>query len=289
MARDIDGINIGRLAKWAIFGLVFLVLFFGAVYTVEEGHVGIIKRFSKAIAQVDPGLHVKFPFVDGIEEIEVRQRKNVEELSSSTQNQLPIAATVSILWTVDKATALDLFIQYGGLTQFESRILDPKLRSAAKAALAKFPADQLIRNRQLAVAAIMEEMVESLKTFPVVVNSPQIENIKFPVAYMAAVQAKEQARENAEKEKHNLERQRLESLQEVNTAEASASAKRLGADAEAYKLITESTARAEAIKMLSAQLKANPLYIDYIKAQRWDGAVPKTVLGDGGNVLFSVK
>ena len=46
---------------------------------------------------------------------------------------------MSINWTVEKASAMDLFIKYGGLEQFENRILDPKLRSAAKAALAQFP------------------------------------------------------------------------------------------------------------------------------------------------------
>ena len=63
-----------------------LALALSAVYTVEEGHVGIVKRFSKAIAQVDPGLHVKVPFVDTIEAMEVRQRKNTEELAAATQN-----------------------------------------------------------------------------------------------------------------------------------------------------------------------------------------------------------
>ena len=136
-------------------GFAVLVLVFFSVYTVEEGHVGIVKRFSKAIAQVDPGLHLKIPFVDTVEAIEVRQRKNTETLAAATENQLPVTADVSINWTVDRPSAMKLFIQYGGLAQFESRILDPKLRSAAKAAISKFPADQLIRNRQAAVNAIM--------------------------------------------------------------------------------------------------------------------------------------
>ena len=65
-----------------------------------------------------------------------------------------------------------MFIQYGGLEQFESRILDPKLRSAAKAAISQFPADQLIRNRQAAVSAIMDGMTTALAEFPVTVKLP---------------------------------------------------------------------------------------------------------------------
>ena len=180
--RSILSLNLGRAITPTIIGLVVLFLLLGSVYTVEEGHVGIVKRWSKAVDQVGPGLHVKIPIADSIERIEVRQRKNVEDLAAATKNQLPTTATVSINWTVNRNSAMDLFIHYGGLDQFETRILDPKLRSAAKAAIARFQADELIRNRQAAVAAIMEGMALELEGFPVTVNSPQIENLSLPNA-----------------------------------------------------------------------------------------------------------
>ena len=71
---------------------------------------------------------------------------------------------------------MDLFIAYGVLGRFETRILDPKLRSAAKAALSGFLADRLIRNRRDAVAAIMANMPAEHESCPVTINSPQIEN-----------------------------------------------------------------------------------------------------------------
>ena len=196
-------------AVYAAIAFAALIAALASIYTVPEGHVAVVKRFSKAIAQVDPGLHVKIPFVDSIEAIEVRQRKNTEELAAATENQLPVSAQVSINWTVDKSSAMALFVQYGGLDQFETRILDPKLRSVAKAAISQFPADQLIRNRQAAVTAIMDGMTAALAEFPVTVNSPQIENLALPPTYLEAVQQKERAREDAEREKHTLEQQRL--------------------------------------------------------------------------------
>ena len=269
-------------------GVVVLVLVFFSVYTVEEGHVGIVKRFSKAIAQVDPGLHVKVPFVDTIEAIEVRQRKNTEKLAAATENQLPVTAEVSINWTVDRPSAMKLFIQYGGLEQFENRILDPKLRSAAKAAISKFPADQLIRNRQAAVSAIMDGMTAALEAFPVTVNSPQIENLSLPPTYLEAVQEKERARENAEREKHKLEQQRLVALQAVNSADANAKAKRVEADAEAYRVLTEATAEADAIRLVTEQLGRSPQYVDLVRSKRWNGVLPQTVLGEGVGAFLSM-
>ena len=270
-------------------GIALLLVAFLSVYIIDEGHVGVVKRWGKAIAQVDPGIHLKIPFADSVVEIEVRQRKNVEELSAATANQLPIAASVSINWTVDRASAMDLFIRYGGLEQFEARILDPKLRSAAKAALSRFPADRLIRDRQEAVAAIMETMLGELEGFPVTLNSPQLENIALPPAYAEAVLQKEQARENAEREKHALERQRLVALQAVNSAEANARAKRIEAEAEAFRVETEAAAEAEAIRLINEQLARSPRYIDLAKARKWNGVLPTTVLGDDSTPLISIR
>jgi len=51
---------------------------------------------------------------------------------------------------------MDLFVNCAGLDRSVTRILDPKLRNAAKAAVLRFQADELIRSRQAAVNAFME-------------------------------------------------------------------------------------------------------------------------------------
>ena len=268
-------------------GIVAVILLVMTVYTIPEGHVGVVKQWGKAVYQVGPGINLKVPVMHKVEVIEVRQKKNVEDLTASSMDQLPLTATTSINWTVNKESAMDLFIQYGGLRQFETRILDPKLRSASKAALAKFSAHELIRDRQKAVDEIMIRMVEEMENFPVVVNSPQLENLVLPENYLAAVESKEVARQDAVREEHRLEQQRLEALREVNTAEAYSQSKRLRADAEAYRVITEATAEAEAVKLINEQLARSPNYIELVKAKAWDGKLPITLLG--GDTVPMVK
>lgn len=290
--RGNSKLRIERVAKVVVGVVVSLFLVLGSIVIVPEGHVGIIKNFGKATRQIDPGLNFKLPFVESVTEIEVRQRKTTETLTAATENQLAITAEVSINWTVDKQSAMELFIQYGGLEQFKSRILTPKLRSSAKAALARFPADQLIRNRNLAVTAIFDEMVESMTAFPVTVNSPQIENIAFPEQYLDAVLEKEKAREAAEREKHNLERQRLIAQQKVNTANAERDATKARADGEAYKIETEATAEANAIEIINAQLAKSGQYVELVKARKWNGELPQTLFTGGGedqSLLVQVK
>lgn len=139
---------------------VVLIILASSVYTVNEGHIGIVKRFSEAKEQVNPGLHFKVPFIDSVEEIEVRTRKNEERMASSTKEQMPVTISVSVNWTVDKTAALELFRQYGGLSQFESRILDPRFRSATKDVIPRFDAEKLIQDRATAIQAIEANLIE---------------------------------------------------------------------------------------------------------------------------------
>lgn len=311
-----------RIVKWSVLGTVAfvgLLTAWSGLYTVPEGHITVVKKFSEAVRQENPGLQFKIPFIETTETFEVRERKNVEEMSVATANQLPATAVVSINWTVNKEAALNLYVRYGGLAQFEDRVLDPRMRSAAKAAISRFRADQLIRERQLVVAEIQKEILTVMAGLPITVNTTQLEDIELPEIYMQSILAKEKAREDAEREKHNLTKQKLEAQQLVQSAEAerdavrahadgqaykieitaladakqvriaaAANAERITveADAEAYRINIEYTGRSTGVKRLAAEL--TPEYVQYLLAQQWDGVRSRTVLGASPEILMQI-
>jgi regulator of protease activity HflC (stomatin/prohibitin superfamily) len=281
----------------AVFGLILAM---GSWFTVGEGHIGIVTKFGEAKYQVGPGLHGKWPLIEGVQKIEVRERKNVEELSAATANQLPITAVVSVNWTVDSTAALDLYKRYGSLEQFEQRILDPKLRQAAKASTAMFQASELIRNRNDAINEIQTQLTKLMEPYPVTVNSPQLEDVKLPERYLESVMKKEQAREDAAKEKYALEKQALEAQRDVQTAIAKRDATKAEADGKAYHTRTtaaaeaesiklKGNAEAEAIKAKALAISASSVLVDYERALRWNGQMPTTMMGADQNVLWSMK
>lgn len=154
-----------------VVGIAILSVLWSVFYTIDEGHVGIVKRFGEATTQVNPGLHFKVPFADSIEELEIRTRKNAEALKASTFEQMPVQAEVSVNWTVIRSEAFELYKNYGGLDQFENRILDPRLRSAAKDALARFKAEQIVQNRGQVIQKIEEKLLQTMNEFPVKLDS----------------------------------------------------------------------------------------------------------------------
>ncbi|MCU4676915.1 prohibitin family protein [Catenovulum sp. 2E275] len=286
---NISNLNKAKIIALVVIAIVSLSIVMSAVYTVEEGHVGIVKRFGEAKYQENPGLHFKIPFIDSVEPIEVRTRKNAEKMASSTKEQMPVTIEVSVNWTADKEAALDLFRKYGGLTQFEQRILDPRFRSATKDTIPKYEAEQLIQDRALAIQGIEQRLIEEMAGFPVVVDNIQIENIELPAKYIQSIEIKQTEKNLAAAEEHKLERQRLEALREVNTADAKAQGIIKVAEAEAKAIVLKGEAEATAIEAKAKALRDNPLIVSLTEAQNWDGKLPTTIMGEGSLPILDMR
>jgi regulator of protease activity HflC (stomatin/prohibitin superfamily) len=264
---------------------VAAILILMSFYVIDEGHVGIVKRFGEAITQNKAGLHTKIPIVDSVEIIEIRTKRNIEKLAAATSEQMPIQAEVSVNWTVNRESAFKLFVDYGGLDQFENRILDSRLRSAAKGAISKYTAEQIIVSRSEVISSITISLEDTMKDFPVSLDSVQLDNIELPPNYLKSIETKQTEKNLAAAEQHKLDRQKLQAQQAVNTASAEADSKRLVARAEADSIKMIGEAEADSIKAKAAALKSNPLIVELTLAQRWDGAQPRMVTGNGGMIL----
>jgi len=272
-----------------LIGLLALLAIFGTVFTVPEGHIGIIKTFSEAKSQVPPGLHFKTPMIDSVSILEVRTRKNVEKMASSTKEQMPVTVEVSVNWTVTKTAGLELYKKYGGLEQFEQRILDPRFRSATKNVIPHFTAEELIRDRAAAISEIESNLITELEGFPVTVDNIQIENIVLPAKYITSIETKQTEKNLADAEKHKLARQALEAQRGVNVADAKAQGIDKVAAAEARSIKLKGEAEAYAIRAKAAALKNNPLIVALTQAQQWDGKLPQTILGKGGMPILDMR
>lgn len=282
----------------AAFFLLLIVIL--GMYTVDEGHVGIVKTFGKAVRQDGPGLHFKVPFRDSVEHIDVRPRKAEESMAASTSEQMPVQASVSFNWAVSAEAAIDTYSKYGGLAQFEGRILQPMMRTVAKGAIARFTAEQLIQDRNSVVVEIENGMLDRIARYPgVTVDSVQLENFDMPTAYLEAIQNKQRAKTEADQAEEELRRQNTNSRQLVNTANSERDAEKARADGRAYATQAQAQAEAEAIRLRGAAeaealklqaeaLKASPEVIEYIRARNWNGQMPQTMLGSESSVLFSL-
>lgn len=288
--KNIGGVSLGALSWIPIFiVLAILVTLWLGVYRIDAGHVGIVKRFGNVIDVVDPGLHVKLPYADTVEEMEVRERAFEMQLDAASQDPLELPITVTVNWLVKRPNVKDLYIQFGSLEQFERRIIQPRLNDAVKGVTSGFTVNDLLRKRtefrDRSQTVFSERMPDDIQ-----ITGFSIVNIGFPPEYTKAIRDKQVAREQAETEQFVLERQRLTSTQVTQTAQARRDADKARADGRAYEIKVQGQAQADAIRIMGEALAKHPLVVEYKKVERWGGTFPTTFMGGdaAARVLWSL-
>lgn len=258
-------------------------------FITKEGHVDVVKRFGKAIYVAQPGLNFKIPLIDTTDTIEIRTRKNVEDMSAATAEQMPVNAVVSMNWSANPETILDLYKAYGSLEQFEFRVIDPKFRAITKESIAKFTAEETINKRDQVEQRLRDYLTTATQDLPIKISSLNIENIELPKNYLQSIEVKQTEKNLADAEVFKLEKQNLEAQRAVNTANADAQSITLRAKAEADAIKLKGEAEAKAIEAKSKALQGNPLIVELTKAQQWNGALPTYSLGEGSNFLLDMR
>lgn len=282
--------SLGALS-WIPIALVVVVLvtLFLGIYRIDAGHVGIVKRFGNVIDVVDPGLHVKMPYADTVEEMEIRERAFPMTLEAASQDPLELPIKVTVNWQVKRQSVRKLYIQFGSLQQFETRIIQPRLNDAVKGVTSGYTVNDLLRKRteyrDRSQATFTQRMPNEIE-----ITGFSIVNIGFPPEYTKAIRDKQVAREQAETEKYVLDRQRLTSTQVTQTAMAQRDADKARADGRAYEIKVQGQAQADAIRIMGEALSKHPLVVEYKKVERWGGNFPTTFMGGdaGANTLWSL-
>lgn len=138
----------------------------------------------------------------------------------------------------------------------------------------KWEVDRIFNEREQFESAIVAECNKRLSKWFLV--SQLRTNIIPPASLQEAIEAKTQAIQQAQAED-----------QKALTAEAEARKKIAQAKGDSAQVVIEASAAAKAMQIKQMQL--TPLYVEYLKIQKWNGQTPTTVLGNGTTTMVNVK
>ena len=285
---ELPSLKLGSFGLAVIAALALITIWLG-IYRIDAGHVGVVKRFGNVIDVADPGLHIKLPWADTVEEMEVRERAFNMTLEAASQDPLQVPLQVTVNWLGRREKVKELYIQFGSLDQFEKRIILPRLNDTVKGVTSAYTVNDLLRKRTEYRDRSMETFAKRMPD-DVEITGFSVVNIGFPPEYTKAIRDKQVAREQAETEKFVLERQRLTSTQVTQSAEAQRDADKARADGRAYEIKVQGEAQAQAIRIMGEALAQNPLVVEYRKVEKWGGNFPTTFMGGdaGANTLWSM-
>lgn len=261
-------------------GLVALTVLGGSWYTVGEGYRGVQLRNGAVVGTAEPGLGFKMPVIDSVVDISVQsQAQMYEDVLAYSRDQQTAGLTISVNYRLPADQVEVIYREYGGEAGVVARLLDRQVLEEVKNVFGKFNASTAIQERER-LAAEVQMAIQKAVVGPILVESVQIENIDFSSAYEQSIEARMLAEVEVQKVRQNAEREKVTAEITVIQAQAEADAQLARATAEAEATRIRGEAEASAIKAKAEALKDNAGLIALIQAEKWNGALPTTMIPD---------
>lgn len=268
-------VGVGTVALGALFGVTVV---FGSWYTVDQGERGVVLRNGAVIGTAEPGLGFKLPWVDSVVKIDVQAKaRPYESVPAYSKDQQTAILQLSVNYRLPSDRVTEVYAVYGGEEGVLTRLVDRRVNEVTKTVFGRFNAVTAIQERARLNAEI-EQAVKEAVDGPVIIDSVQLENIDFSDAYEQSIEARMLAEVEVQKLRQNAEREKVQAEITVTQAKAQADAVREKAQAEADAVRLRGEAEADAIRAKGAALRDNPALVELVKAEKWNGTLPTTMV-----------
>lgn len=197
----------------------FTALSFTNCTVVREGQVGVKRTLGKYKDQpVDQGLTFFNPFTTVIEKVSTQTENMEVQLHLPSKEGLNIRAEISILYSVDPASAPEVLRQIG--PRYEQQVILPVFRSAVADVSARyFAKDMHTGQRAVIEDAIREQMATNLRDRGIIVETVLVKSIQLPNNLARAIEEKLEAEQQALRMEFVLQQTRQQAEQRRIEAE----------------------------------------------------------------------
>lgn len=301
---NIDAASI-RKAKWLgklVIPALIIIFIFAALTpftTIPAGHVGVASLFGKVdTSELPEGFHIINP-LKKIQKIDCRNKElTLVDVGVPSQDQLTTEVDVTVKWRVDRNQAAEAVQDTGDAAALETVHLTPKLRSLIREAgkgienAEDFYQDEIQVSMQ---SRILEGLV-NLADKGILVEEVLLRRFDLPRMIVQGVEDKKRQKQLAERQIEELKRYTTEQEGKQVAAKAEklaaieeAQKRRELADAKAYEITAQAKAQAEAISIEGEALRKNPEILKLRAIERWNGNVPRAMLGEGAIPLINLE
>ncbi|EBA6160017.1 prohibitin family protein [Salmonella enterica] len=279
------GVSLGGVVIVALVGLSTI---FGSWYTIDQTERGVVLRNGRIVDVAEPGLHFKLPFIMSVVKISTQVHKaSYKEVTAYSKDQQPARITISVNYAVPPANVAEVYSSSKDLDSLVARILDPQVPEKAENTFGQFTAVSVVQQRADFVKAFTANVREALKDVksPLYIESVNVENIDFSRAYEDSVEKQMQAEVAINTRRQNLETEKVNADIARTKAQGEADSRLASAKADAQAITLRGDAQAHALKVKGEALNANPMLVNLMAVEKWDGGLPKQQV-PGSSVPF---
>jgi prohibitin 2 len=264
-----------KIVAGVITFVVIIIVMFESVVVVEAGHRGVVLYVGAVENRVlGEGIHFIIPFAEQVVPLEVRTLKFQADATAASNDLQEVQTTIALNYHISPSQANIIYQQLGA--DYADRIIAPTIQESVKASVAKFNAEELITKRATAKAVIAKTIANTLGARDIVVETVFITDFKFSPAFASQIESKVVAFQKYLTEQNNLLAVKVIANQTVVQAQAAARSN-----------IAKANGESQAIKIITAQLKQSPQYLQWLSINRWNGQLPYA-LGSGAVPFFQL-
>ncbi|MHB8718355.1 MAG: SPFH domain-containing protein [Candidatus Dormibacteria bacterium] len=253
----------GTIVAFIVIGVVALIIIIAlsqAINLVQQGFVGVVRRFGRYIPPVrNPGIVLIRPFIDSLVRVDMRETPRPGDRQEViTKDNVVVAVNATIFTQVIDAQAA-LF----SISNFDVA-LDALARTALRSVIGTMSLDEALSERDRINTAVQEQMEQVTDKWGIRINRIEIVEITPPAQILQALALQKQADQEKRARILQSEGQQQSAVNiadgnrqaAIKNAEGERQSQILRAEGTRQALILEAEGRAQAIQTVYASIKS---------------------------------
>lgn len=288
---------------WLKQPIIFIVVLAGALlwlslFVVEPTEMAGVRRFGEVTTRepYGPGLHLKLPLIDRVDHLQVSlDILQVQNLTMYTVDNQWVKISVGMTYRIPADAVFLLLYRVGRSGNFSVREnVEPIIADRAMRVFARRNTIKISEEREVIANEIRQSVSDRLaELFGLNVIDLQIAKIEYSPTFAASVEAAVKAKNDAVAAENTVNRIRFEAEQVRVRACGEADAVAIQAEGQKRSAVIRAQGEAEAVRIIGEAQAANlqargaavaayPVIVQLVTADRWNGALPLTMLGERG-------
>lgn len=263
-----------------LLGLVVIIAVFSSWEDVQPGEEGFLHSpygdGVDTLSTYKEGTHFIAPWNKMIT-YNVRQQSRAYNSKVMDMNGTEIGVDVAVNYRARAGSTANLHLVHG--ESYAESFVDQKVKGAIKDVIGRYTYTDIYSTKREVVEDEIEDIlrVDFASNF-IVMDFVEIADVDLPPNIATQITVKE-----TQKQK-NLTSE-LMKIEQTNLADSKIET----AKGDSAKVVINASAEAAAIQIKQEQLRKSPQYIEYMKAERWDGKMPQVVTSGGSGLIIDLK
>jgi len=204
------GSGLRRAGAGMLLLIVLAIVAASSTSCVRTGHVGVVTLFGRVTGRTMPeGIHLVNP-VSRVTELDIKTREIKERASVPSKEGLMMGLEASVLYHLHPDRAAEVFQKIG--PDYADVLLVPNFRSAMRTVTAANTASSLYSDGREGMARqILADLQAQVQPRGLVIENVLLRDLQLPETLKHAIEAKQQAQQEAQRMEYVLLREQQES------------------------------------------------------------------------------